>query len=529
MWSELYSTLRRRYALPALSGVLLILTFYPLDFWLLGFVAIVPLFYHITQQGGHHRSAFESGAVTGALFSFFLACCTVLQFHWLDQTYLFVALIRASSVIIVVAGALVFGMVALGYSLLRGRHLLVSAFATAALCAAGEMLLQGVFGGYYIGSVAYASAAIPWLMSLAALGGMPLVTFAFSLSSVLVAECIAQAPEARARFLWKGAVVVACVGVVCMVNWSYLHRPTPERGVLPVAIIQTGSRTEVTFGTYESGTFSFPALEQALIVAATGSVQLVVYPFSPVEGALYRGPKEKLNRSVLASPESAVGEWLKKILPADVTLLTWNTLYTDGAFKNVFEYWEEGEVVAQYQKRALFPFMDYTPQWAQRIGLFSTPYDEEVGVDGEVVVGGVTMGNLLCSEINHPELASLDSIRSSVLISVGSETMFTSSVASEFNARAAQFRAVENNIPIVRANLLGPSVLVARDGVVLTRAEHMSQEVLTGELRLSEPLPTLYRTYGNIPVLLFFGVLVGAAALTKRKDIRMTGQDNVPA
>src|SRR3989344_2762816 len=79
----------RWYGLPALSGVLLTLTFYPLDLWPLGFVALAPLYYSIVSASGGAARPFAKGFVTGAVFAAFLSLVSVVQFHWLPPAPLF--------------------------------------------------------------------------------------------------------------------------------------------------------------------------------------------------------------------------------------------------------------------------------------------------------------------------------------------------------------------------------------------------------------------------------------------------------
>src|SRR5574337_990879 len=104
--------------------------------------------------------------------------------------------------------------------------------------------------------------------------------------------------------------------------------------------------------------------------------------------------------------------------------------------------------------------MDYTPLWAQRLGLYSTPYDVTAGApDNHASLDGISVGSLLCSELDQADLGRQTAATSSLIIAAGSEAMFVDDVASEFSVRAAQFRAAENHVPVVRGNMLGPSVI----------------------------------------------------------------------
>ena len=72
-------------------------------------------------------------------------------------------------------------------------------------------------------------------------------------------------------------------------------------------------------------------------------------------------------------------------------------------------------------------------------------------------------------------------------------------------------------MPVVRADLLGPSALIERDGSVLKVLPYERGGVLFGTFTLTEPVVTLYARWGDAPV---WGMLVGIpvlAALIRRR------------
>ncbi len=510
----------RRYwwALPVLSGVLLILSFHPFNLWPLGFIALAPLYYF---AGGPftRKLTFWGGFIAGGMFSFALSYFTLMQFHWLPETYLFADLVRLAVIPITLIGGSICGLALLVYRRLYSTSPFRNALLAAAVYTLAELVLQLIFGGYYLATLAYIAVPLTPLLSVAALGGAPLLSFVIAWVSGLIAECLLRIGQPGR---WKPvAFSVAALMVAALPNYYYLHRPLSAHGAIHVSVLQAGFRIEGIFGTQQKGSFDWtmlPALAQA---ATSTSPDLLIYPFSPVEGALYRGVAPALTRQVLVASESAVGEALYHALPASTTLLTWNNLYAAGNFYNEFELWQGGAVVSEYQKRALFPFMDYTPAWAQRLGLYSTPYDESPGPqEGGLSIGGTQLGDLMCSELHNASLARAEARRGvPLIIAVGSEAMFLDDVASEFSLRAAQLRAAENNVSVVRGNILGPSGITDRFGALVAWAPAGQAGTIAAWVPLSNPRRTLYNRLGDWPVaVLIVGVLLGAYAKRRRED-----------
>ena len=511
----MYARLERHWwVLPVLSGALLILTFHPFNLWPLGFIALTPLYFF---AGGFDHSRwriFWGGCIAGGLFAFFLSYYTIVQFHWLPETYLFVDAVRWLTVPITLLGGGICGLSLVLYNALRGRSHLLNAALAAALYTLAEIVLGGVFGGYYIGLLAYAAAPLTTLLSIAAIGGAHLVSFMVALVSGFLAETFiiiyTQRKSLRVliRPLGLSAVLIF---TICVPNWIYLHAPLSAERTLKISIVQVGPRESILFGTQKNGTFFWNEATVLTQVAAL-KPDLLIYPFSPVEGALYRTQAPAFNKEVLVASESSVAHFFKGLFPASTTLMTWNNVYTGGHFYNEYELWQDGNVVSEYQKRDLFPFMDYTPGWAQRLGLFSTPFDVVPGTpDNHLALDGVPLGSLMCSELHNTALARSEARSVPLIIAVGSEAMFEDDIASSFSLKAAQLRAAENDVPVVRGNILGPSGIIDRFGKLTASAPAGQSATISAEVTLTVSRATLYNMLGEWLIwVAMCGVLAGA-------------------
>lgn len=509
---------KRWYFLPIFSGVLFVLAFHPFDFWPLAFVCLTPLYYFVA--GYPERSylrIFLAGGIAGGVFAFALSYFTLVQFNWLPEAYLFTDLVRLAVIPITILGAVICGSAGLLYRFLRSDSIILNALVGAAAYTGSELTMRAIFGGYYFGLLGYAASHLISLMSFAAIGGAPLVSFIVALVNAFFAEGIASWQKQRRKFVISVSVCIAALLILFAANQWYLSHPSRALGSLFIAVVQEGDRNAITFGTEKDGSFSSPMMQRLVTEAAAGHPDLLIYPFSPVEGALYRGDKPPFNKNILIANEGVFGAWLRP-LAGTSTVMTWDTVYSGEKFLNEYEFWQEGKVVSEYTKRKLFPFMDYTPEWAQRIGLYSTPYDATPGApDNHASLNGIPVGSLLCSELDRADLARRTAATSSLIIAAGSEAMFVDDIASEFSVRAAQFRAAENHVPVVRGNMLGPSVIIGADGSILSEVPTGQEGVAKATLSLREPQLTFFTRFGAWPLYLFLCSILAIALWQKRK------------
>jgi len=191
------------------------------------------------------------------------------------------------------------------------------------------MLLRMVFGGFYFGMLGDAATHVPLFMVFSTLGGEALVSFLVALPAVLAVEAL-LVHRVRA-YIAAGAIIGMLLGGGLLLR-HYFYAPSPVVQTFSVVSIQVGAREKAAFGASVHNTFSFPDLADRLHEAASGIPDLIVYPFSPVEGAIYRGNKDDFNRSVLAVPEAEFGAWLHGQVPGPTIVMTWNALYTDHTF-----------------------------------------------------------------------------------------------------------------------------------------------------------------------------------------------------
>lgn len=497
--------------LPLLSGVLLALSFYPFGFSLLIFVSFAPLIYFVVAMPERSiRELFIGGFIVGSVSALSFSYPFFTQFHWLEKTYLFEDIIRLFFIPAAIIGGVSHGAITVFTRSLAGHLPVRGAIVFSALFTLWLSFFQYLMHGFNYFDPAFAAAPASFFLKFAAAGGTPLVVFATLLINSFLALLFVKGINKKKIVVAATVFSVAAFGGI-VGYWRYLETPVSgENKILKAAIIQISDRRDNAFGSVKNGVFSYPLLEKHIKDALAGGADFIIYPFSPVSGAISAsGDNPDFNKKVLVTNIGAIGSWVKENVPQNKIFMSWNSVYENKSFFNEYSFWKNGGLYARYQKRILMPFADYTPDWAAKKGLYTTPFDTKEGeITKPISLDGYLAGNLLCSEIGNKKLAREDAKISDFIIAAGSDAMFFEDVAGRINLVQAQYRAAENNIPVIRANRLGPSAFINPDGTMAAKMEYNKDGVVFGEVSLGERKKTFYEKFGGAPFLLLLAIIV---------------------
>jgi len=483
---------RTSFALPVIAAMAVIISLPPFGITALGFIALIPLYLFICNTYSFHRIIIGIGLYS-LLSAGYTTGVTMSGFSWLHEAVLFNWFMNTVGVGIVLLAIAMFTAWATGIWLLRTMTLTtttwwmrVGMFMT---FAGVDILLSHLLYGFNYGSLMYVavellSALPPQLSS----GSLEWYLLGVVLINALLAEAIQTQP-------WQGKQVLALLcGVATAGLVSVVTPPNPDslpsqQTGLNIAIIQDPSTDQgAAFGKIIDNKFTFPRLEMKLAALAGQGVDMIIYPFNPWSGVLGESSDDNLtfDRQIITITRHQFSNWLRQHIPADTIFVTWYTRYSAGQFFNEIVYWQNGEVLATYQKANLFPFFDYTPVWAQNIGLNSTPIDATVGIDtAPITIKNVLFGHAICSEITRTDHIAQQLEQADVLLTIGSEAMFSNEVPSTFNATKAKLYAIQHNKTIIRATRTGPSVVYDAQGELVAGADYGEEATLIFEL----PLP----------------------------------------
>ena len=496
----------RRYFLPVLSGVLLALALYPFALWPLALCALAPLFYFSFDVARDKKETFFGGVVTGMLAVAPTLYWSLLQLSTQPGAEVLTYAVRWSSIFFLLLIGALFGGAVLAYRALRGRGPLLDSLLAAALYTVVELILFAIFGGYYYGSLAHALTPFPPALIVASLGGAPLVVFAAAWISAVLA-----------RRSWRLAlgVFLALAGISVGAFW-YGQSYKVTGPSLPVAVIQREPQSLLYVTAPAPEPFGDYGLQLLISEAARGGeAALVVYPYSPVE-AVYAGARPAIKGLRNLAPENTMGAWLKTFAPASTTVLLWNTAAERGNLYDSFDFWKDG-TQQTYQKHVLYPLSDYTPPLLRPFGFSRVPYPVTSGTANAVVVAGVRIGGLVCSELQKEGYVRSQASVSDVLLSVGFDGFCPGRYAALWALQAARLRAAENGVPLIRSHIFGPSALIWADGSVGEVLPYGAVGVLRGSITI-EKIPTLYARSGPWPVYVFLAALLLYFLIARVKD-----------
>ena len=484
---------------PLLSVALLVASSY-FFWWPLGFIALAPLFILIERDPLAYRRIAGAAFLIGFLYPLALMRVTLMGFTWLPEAHFFQEIIRFAAVpVALIIGGLYAGVFWIYAKKVRTRSLVGNAVLFALVWALVEWLVTAGTGGFNLGLLANAASSVTPLVGLAAIGGAHLVSFLVILVSGLVGAFVVAARTGRVPTL---SVARATLGMVIAVialyaaNAYYLRSDQIERSI-SVAILQNSNRTSDAFGTFEGGAFMFPKLAGLIAEArASTTPEIIIYPFAVAKELLATGAP---SRVVATGPLDAFAAWERRAV-GTTTFVTWDTIDRDETFWNEIDYWQGGAIVTAYDKRTLLPFIDYTPAWAQQAGLYTTVVDEAPGGAAQPLFtfGTARIASAVCSEVSSAQTIRENVRGANVGFSIGSDAIFSDNFAARSDLVSAQFRAAENNVPVVRANRFGFSGFITAEGQVIRAIAYNADGAFVEQVPYDEhPRRTLYSITGD--------------------------------
>jgi apolipoprotein N-acyltransferase len=476
--------------LAALAGGVPALAFPEPGWWWLAWVGLVPLVLLVRAAGSPGEAAVRAW-LGGA--GFLLAV-----HHWLlPSVHVFLP------VVVLALGLLWLPLGWLTWRLLHGRVTVRRLAAALAAVPAGWVLVEVArsvefFGGPWglLGTSQWQQAPA---LSLAALGGVWLVSAAVAAVNVAVAAaCIPGA----ARGVRPAAAGAVAVGVTAALGW-HTAWPGPDGGSGTVRVLA------VQPGTLERAGARLDRQVALTRSAAALGPDLVVWGESSVGVSLLERPELQARLAALADEVDAP------------LLVNVDAREPGGGITKTAALVETAGVTGSYAKTRLVPFGEYVPlrpalSWLARMSDVAAE-DRRRG-PGPVVLdtGGAAVGPLVCFESAFPDMTRALVGRGAQLVVVQSSTWtFQDSWAPEQHASLAAVRAAESGVPVLHATLTGQSAAYDRRGRPL--AEPLGTDrtgVLVVDVALGGGGTPYARSGPWVPVLAVVTLLAVAADAT---------------
>jgi apolipoprotein N-acyltransferase len=510
-------------SLAILAGLLLVFAFPDWNLWSLGFVGTAPLIMAVVRERSFCRS-FVLGTVTGTVFFAGSSHWVTYSMHNYGEVPLWLCYI----ILVIFAATLgVFtGLFAATLALAIKRFdgwLILSA---PALWAASEWLrLQATGMGW--NPLGYSQAFQPAVIQVARWGGVYLV------SAILVAASTALVFGVVYLQNKRGIAVLTAVGVIAITSVLYgesLRPSVDEEGTVSVAVIQpnipiNGAWDDPKF-TREMFDRHVVLSEQAIQAASKettattdkgGKIDLIVWPESAMNFEYDRDPP--LRR--------ALAEFTQRNA-VNLLMNSWGFAEKSGPnepqYNSAVMISRSGNKVFEYDKNALVPFGEYVPArgWIPFMSRIKALAGDVTAGNRVTLagVGGAKIGTLICFETTRPDLARrMRRDGATALVQISNEAWFGPTSAPRQMLTMAIFRAVENNIELIRATNSGGSVRIDRYGISRDETPMFSAATRTWKIKTEDESRsdsmTFYTRHGDVfavacAALSLFLLLVGA-------------------
>jgi apolipoprotein N-acyltransferase len=515
-------------SLAIFSGWLLMFAFPDWNLWSLGWVGAAPLIMAVVREQRFWRSLLL-GSVTGTIFyvgSSYWVTHSMHRYGGVPLWLCYIILTVFSLTLGVFTG--LFGAV-LAQAVKRfGGWAILSA---PLVWAASEWARVEVVGVGW-NALGYSQAVQPAVIQVARFGGVYLV------SAVMVAASTALVFALIYLERRRGIVVLTAAGIIaiaCVLYGQSLRPEGEQEGSVAVAVVQPNvpidgdwddpkfvdqmllrhvSLSEQAIKGYEKEAASSRGARQARLPGesaapsggagtARARIDLVIWPESPMNFAYDRD--EALRRRIAGFTNRN-----------EVYLLMNSWGYPKDAGPGESQYnsalviGPSGEKIAEYDKIALVPFGEYVPArgwipFMDRIPALAGDITPGTSFSlGEVA--GAKLGTSICFEATRPDIARrMRREGASALVQISNELWFGPTAAPKQMLAHAAFRAVENNVELIRATNSGWSARIDRYGVAHDETPMFETATRTWKIKtVDEALGdrlTFYTRHGDVFVI----------------------------
>lgn len=527
-----------RCALPFLSALLLWLSFPPVDWGFLGWVALVPLIVYALTEPKRWR-AFLIGWAAG--FAFHTAA-----FWWVGHTSpvlgplglgLYKGLYWAAFVLLVRWASRAQG----------DRECAPVAVAAPVAWVVLELTRAYLFGGLPFWIVGYTTHAFPLFIQIADLGGVWFVTFVVVLVNATIARAFVMR-EADREYRWSAGASIAAITLSLAYGAVRLGTIELADGIR-IGIVQPNipqDLKEIAKGRdFEGRLRIFQKHMELTRQAARGKPDLIVWPevalldelifqdgrwlenayFKRAQAPALETGAHAVVGSIVWEPPPGVDPYTREAI--DRSTWTNSAVYLD----------PKGRVVGRFDKIRLVPFSEHfdvlgglinVERLVARFLNLSKLYAFRPGT--ELPVFDHPRGRFavsICSENYYPEISREFARKGArTIVNISNDGWFRESAELDAQLAMAKFRAIENRVHYVRATNTGISAMIEPTGRVaeVIVGPDGNRKSVAGTLvavaRVTES-GSLYRALGDWAAWLCVGLAAGgivALRLARRRQ-----------
>jgi len=500
--------LKEKIALAAFSALLLVFSFPGFNLWFLAFFAFIPLFYLLERSTP--RQAFCLAYLFGLIF-------------WWGNIYWLINVTFLGTAVLILYLSLYPALFALVFKRHFRGNSLPGIIITGLFWVILEFLRSYLLTGFPWSLLAYTQQFNPVFIQSADIAGAWGVSFLVILVNLLAYLFLNSLLRRQKlpRMIFIPLLIISCA---LLYGFYKLHAPLARgrSGALRVCVVQGNIPQELKWDPKEREfiTEKYCALTRK---ASAGNPDLVIWPEAALPVVLQDEP------AVFARVEKLAREIKIPILLGAVTR-------RGGSYYNsAIMVSSTGQVSNFYDKLHLVPFGEYIPLRK------TLPFLETIAPIGDIEKGrqftifqvnprnraeaGGNLGVLICFEDLFPEL-SAGFVRKGAgfLVNITNDAWYMKTAAAAQHFQASVFRAVENNVFLVRSANTGISGFISPRGQIISLVSdkegnvifidgYLSEEIVLGQKNL-----TFYSRFGDIFILLVSFYLFGALLLSRKKQ-----------
>lgn len=485
----------------AASAILLILSFPDFEFWILAWVALVPLFFAIERERESWKKSFVIGWIFGTIF--FFGTCWWLTFAPITYaslpTFPIYLLMLCSAMIVGIFPA-IFAVI---FSILLKKFGVKAILSAPFLWVFTEFLRMTLTGNNW-NAIAYSQAFGSILLSLAKIGGVYFVSFVllcfncfayifvtnlFNFNNNAVKDKIFNR-----RILQAILLITPLLIIFAMSDVFALKRLTkPESNNFVIAVQPNVPMDGLTIEKYEKLLKRHIELAENELKKQTASNEqrtTVVFPESPMMFQYGR--------------DAELQEFFRKFAVRNNVSILFNSAEMTKDDKRILNSAvminEKGEKTAQYDKIHLVPFGEYIPlpePFASQMPAFVGNF--QYGDEYDLLDFGAAKGGVMICFESHFGSLSREYVKNGadVLVEMTNDGYLGKTPVLRQHLANAVFRAVETNRPLIRVTNVGITAFITESGEILNSADVYQEATRVFTVSKSDGRQTIYVKYGN--------------------------------
>jgi apolipoprotein N-acyltransferase len=485
------------FLLAALSGLLLIISFAPYDFYYVAWCALVPFFISLWGKSG--KRALLLGLTMG--FVYFLGTT-----YWVyNSLYNYGHLPFVVSILMVgllnLYLAFYVGLFSFVFSSLLSKSKFPAVILAPPLWVTLEILRTYVFTGFPWSILGYSQYTFLPFIQIADITGVYGLSFLVVSFNGALTDILFLPKKRREAPLFSLSYSIAGLILLCLslgATFYYGHltlQRTISSKTLKVSVIQGNIDQDKKWDRrFEKEIID--TYKRLTTEADRKSPDLIVWP----ENALPFVFEYDKNKT------EALINFQKKL---DTYLLLGSDMIKEIKDKKIYFsnsailIGPDGSVISIYDKIHLVPFGEYLPlKW-----LF--PFiDKLVVTVGEFITGDDFMvmetsfgkiSTVICYEIIFPGLVrKFVNSGAQMIVTITNDAWFGDSPAPYQHFSMAVFRAIENRVPLARAANTGISGFIDAQGRIIQKSDIFEEAALTQKLTITNTKKSFYTKYGDL-------------------------------